>query len=237
MNKRVSTRLSTTTSQAAFLHWTSHYLQSPLAAIAGYLDMLGDSKHRAQRAELLTQAQAATSRAQQVLGSIVALHKQLERSGAVSQTDAIDSVLMRATQFSGLRLSTPRQRTLPLACMVGDTAFDGLCLLFTTLKVELGVARVNIRYRQYGDELIVHLGFAKQTRDLRDVLGSLCALPKGRYPLIEGRYSPLATGVVLMRAAGLRCVSRPRSPRHTDLYIHMRLLRQLSLVDMVSDLG
>lgn len=229
--------MSTTASQAAFLHWTSHYLQSPLAAIAGYLDMLGDARHKGQRTELLTQGQAAAHRAQQVLSSIVALHKQLERDDATGQVDAIDSVVIRAAQLSGLRTASSRKRTLPLACITGDAAFDGLSLLFTALKAELGVARVTIDYRQHGDELIVHLGFGKQSRALSAALLALCAVPEGRYPLVEGRYSALATSLVLMRAAGLRCVLRPRSVRHTDVYIHVRLLRQLSLVDMANDLG
>ena len=199
--------------------------------------MLSDVRHRAQRTELLTQGQAAAHRAQQVLSSIVALHKQLERNDLSGQVDAIDSVVIRAAQLSGLRIASSRKRTLPLACIAGDAAFDGLCLLFTTLRSELGVARVSIDYRQHSDELIVHLGFGKQTRVLSEALLSLCAVPEGRYPLIEGRYSALATGLVLMRAAGLRCVMRPRSVRQTDLYIHVRLLRQLSLVDMTSDLG
>jgi len=55
--------------------------------------------------------------------------------------------------------------------------------------------------------------------------------------LVDGRYSALATGVVLMRSAGLSMVVRPRGPRRSDVYLHARLLRQLRLVDLSSDLG
>jgi hypothetical protein len=237
MKTGVRTELGTTASLAAFLQWTSHYAQSPLTAVAGYLDMLGDPKHRAQRTELLSQAQAATSRVQQVLMSIAALHRQLESASVTNQVDAIDKILVRAVQSSGMRIHTPRQRTVPLVCIEGGAAFDGLGLLFAALKAELHVAHVEVRYRQRGSEFIVHLGFAKQGHNCSSVLFALCAMPDDRYPLVEGRYSGLATAVVLMRAAGLRCVMRPRSTRRTDVYLHARLPQQLSLVDMGSDLG
>lgn len=199
--------------------------------------MLGEPKHRGQRAELLSQAQAATARVQQVLMSITALHRQLESAGVTDQVDAIDNILTQAIRTSDLRVNSPRQRTLPLACVDGAAAFDGFCLLFAALKVELRVARVEVRYRQRANELVMHLGFAKQSHSCQSMLAALCTMPDDRYPLVEGRFSALATAVVLLRAAGLRCVLRPRNKRRTDIYVHMRLLRQLSLVDMGSDLG
>jgi hypothetical protein len=224
---------------AAFLHWTSHYLQSPLAAVAGYLDLLSDTSFRSRQDELRRSAQAAASRAQQVLGSVVVLHKQLERSDGVGngETAHIDTLLTRAVEVSGLRMSTIRQRTLPLACIEGETAFDGLCLFLGALATELGAARVTVNYRQKADALVVHLGFAKRSAVVDDILYGLSSLPPERYPLIDGRYSALAVGVVLLRAAGLDMVVRPRGPRRSDIYLHARLLRQLSLVDPSSDLG
>jgi hypothetical protein len=224
---------------AAFLHWTSHYLQSPLAAVAGYLDLLGDASFRLRQDELRTSAQMATSRAQQVLGSIVALHKQLERREGTSsgETAHIDVLLARAIEASGMRMSTTRQQTLPLACIENETAFDGLSLVLGALTHELGAVRVAVSYRQRGDILVIHLSLSKRSATIDDMLFGLGSLPPDRYPLVDGRYSALATGVVLMRSAGLSMVVRPRGPRRSDVYLHARLLRQLRLVDLSSDLG
>ncbi len=239
MKKRVRPQLSTTASMAAFLHWTSHYLQSPLAAVAGYLDLLGDASFRLRQDELRTSAQMATSRAQQVLGSIVALHKQLERREGTSSGEAahIDILLARAIKASGMRMSTTRQQTLPLACIENETALDGLSLMLGALTYELRAVRVAVSYRQKGDTLVIHLGLSKRSAATDDILFGLSSLPPDRYPLVDGRYSALATGVVLMRSAGLSMVVRPRGPRRSDVYLHARLLRQLRLVDLSSDLG
>lgn len=224
---------------AAFLHWTSHYLQSPLAAVAGYLDLLGDTSFRLRQDELRTSAQMAASRALQVLGCIVALHKQLERREGVSsgETAHIDVLLARAIEASGMRMSAYRKQTLPLVCVAGETAFDGLSLMLGALTHELGAARVSVSYRQKKDTLVVHLGLSKRSAVIDDILFGLSSLPPGRYPLVDGRNSALAAGVVLMRSAGLSMVVRPRGPRRSDIYLHARLLRQLRLVDLSSDLG
>ena len=223
---------------AAFLHWTSHYLQSPLTAVAGYLDLLAEASFQDRQEELRHSAQVAASCAQQVLGSVVALHKQLERSTtSKAQTAHIDDIVARASIASGLRMSSPRQHTVPLACVAGESAFDGLCLVLGALGGELRVTQLSVSYRQKADTLVIHLRLPKRSPAIDDVLFGLSKLPTDRYPLIDGRYSALAVGVVLLRAANLRLVVRPRGSRHSDLYLHARLLRQLSLVDMVSDLG
>ncbi len=238
MTRRVSTQaFGSTASQAVYLHWLSHYLQSPLTALTGYIEMIGDRTFTGKQTEMVAQARAGAQRAQQVLNSIVALHRQLERGSTNDEVVSIDSLLNRVARVLNVEFAVERTRSLPSVCLGEETAFDGICLLLDALRLELGSRKFHVTYRQRSSELVIHIGIKKRKQMLADILKALSLLPTDHYPLIPGEYIGLATGVVLLRASGCAMVVRPASARCIDMYLHVRLLRQLSLVDITPDLG
>lgn len=228
--------MSTTASFGAFLHWQSHYLQSPITALSGYLGMIGDPKHVGNQVEALDQARAAAGQSQFVLSSIVALHKRLSRAEQGRSSVALATVMQRVAVSTDIKLKLQRTRALPVVSLDQDAVLDGMSLLMTSLKQAMGPVSVHVDFRQHKDELILHVGLRKTKPGLSDLLKALARI-EHRYPLAPGEFIPLSAAFVLLRDGGMRLVVRPVAEGRLDLYFHCQIMQQLSLVDLAADLG
>ncbi len=229
--------IRSTGSYGAFLHWISHYLQSPLLAVAGYLDMCDDRAYARHRAAILDDAKLAIQRSQWVLTSLALLHRQLDPQPSRQSTATVEKFLARVAQEAEIKLMTQRTRVLPIACVDEEAVVDALVLLLRAINQPLGRKSILTSYRQKGSELVVHFGIAKGWREHTELLKGLVGLAPDRYPLAPGQYTPIAAAWVVLRSQGVRVVVRPRKRASLDLYLHVPIMQQLSLVDISSDLG
>jgi hypothetical protein len=62
-------------------------------------------------------------------------------------------------------------------------------------------------------------------------------MPAERYPLVAGEHTSIAAAYVVLRKSGIRMVVRPRRLASLDIYLHIPVMRQLTLVDITPDLG
>jgi hypothetical protein len=198
--------------------------------------MLDDKGYSRHRTNILTDAKIAARRSQDILISLVLLHKQLDGGGKPAAA-TVEKLLARVSSESGIKLKPQRSRVLPMACIDESAAADAISLLLRALNEPIGRKSITTRYRQKGDELVVHLGLPKARREHTSLLKALSVVPAERYPLVAGEHTLLAAAYVVLRKSGIRMVIRPRKLGSLDIYLHIPVMQQLTLVDITPDLG
>ncbi len=211
----------------------SHYAQSPLSAIHGYLDMLGDTSYRKLHPTIIRDAQTAAERAQHVMRSIALAQKHYNASAELSP-GRLDELFARLSAATGIRFVGLRKRPLPLVMVGYDALSEGL-LLMVRQFTQPNARRVVVRFEQRKTDLIVHLDWQRVNREQYEYLCQLTRLGSDRYPLAPGEFMSLATGFVLLRSAGARMVTR-QHVRRRSVHLHLAIIQQMSLVDVSAEL-
>ena len=223
---------ASTDSVGRFLHWSTHYVQSPVAAVSGYLEMSAQTKTILATKDMVTQAQLGVEQVRHILSGVVLTHTYLQHSPLERSASELRSCLVSTSIMSGLDYKVHRKEALPSVIVQQELFCASLGLMCADILRRLGGQRLNLRFRQRGDEMIVHIAFPRHNRDLTGLLQYLVSLPIGNFSLAPGEYLPLVAAVSILRQAGAHIVLRPRSLGRIDLYLHLQIARQLRLEDM-----